>query len=74
MKTKVHIIIEATVITLADLFNLLTYLLLALFLISILFDVKLNSQFPLHDENLVYGSIVAAFISILLKLWLLRHD
>jgi hypothetical protein len=74
MKTKVHIIIEATVITLADLFNLLTYLLLALFVANILFEVKLNPQFPLQDERLVCGAIGTAFISILLKLWLLRHD
>lgn len=74
MKTNKGILVGIIIEELSRLLSVVSYLLLALYMISILFHIELNSRFPLHESELILSSIVASLLSLLLKLWLLRSD
>lgn len=74
MKTNKGILVDIIIEELSRLLSVVSYLLLALYMISIMFEVELNPRFPFHESELILGSIAASLLSLLLKHWLLRND
>ena len=74
MKTNKRFLVDIIIGELSRMLNVVSYLLLALYMISILFKVELNPSFPFHETELFLSSIAALLLSLLLKLWLFRND
>ena len=72
MKTKINVI-EIILTFICDLTKTFTYLFLAIYVISVLFDVVLDPSFPLQGEGLLIGAVLSAVVSMSIRLWLLRH-
>lgn len=74
MKTNKNNFIEIIAKVLSDLLRTLTYVLLALHSMNIVFEIEINPNFPIKEDGLLLGAIVAAVLYMLLKLWLLRKS
>lgn len=72
MKTKTRTT-EIIGFFLSDLIKAISYMLLGLYVISLVFNINLDPSFPLHQEELPIGAVVAGILAISIKLWLLRH-
>ena len=73
MRTNRNNVIEIITKVASDLLHTLTYVLLALHVMSIAFEIDINPNFPIKEDELLLGAIVAAVLSMLMKLWLLRN-
>lgn len=74
MRTKINRIIQTIAVDLANLLRLLAYVLFALYVIEILYDIELSPSFPLQGDFLFVGGVVFFIISMLIKVWLLRGN
>lgn len=73
MRTNKNNAIEIITKVASDLLHTLTYVLLTLHVMSIAFEIDINPNFPIKEDELLLGAIVAAVLSMLMKLWLLRN-
>ena len=74
MKTNKNNVVEIIAKVLSDLLRTLTYVLLVLHSMNIVFEIEINPNFPIKEDGLLLGAIMAAVLYMLLKLWLLRKS
>lgn len=74
MRSNENLIIGVLTNLVLDMSQVLTYLLLMLYTVVLLFNGELNPNFPLQNENLLFGAVGFAVLRVLLIFWLHRKN
>lgn len=74
MRSNENLIIGVLTNLVLDMSQVLTYLLLMLYTVVLLFNGELNPNFPLQNENLLFGAVGFEVLRVLLIFWLHRKN
>lgn len=74
MRSNENLILGVIINLVLDMSQVLTYLLLMLYTVVLLFNGELNPNFPLQNENLLFGAVVCSVLRVVLLFWLHRKN